>query len=87
MLKGIELLSSLPRGTENLGFYAKPDQRVPIQRIRVAADVAEAERTPLQVLRTDTATFQSLVSIRRTRSDWVYPVGRIEVCNVPIPVK
>jgi len=89
VLKGIELLSTLPRGSGGLGFYEKAEQRVPIQRVRVAADVPEAERTPLQVLRTDTATFKSLVMARRTRTEpgFQYPVGRIEVCNVPIPVK
>ncbi len=89
VVKGIELLSTLPRGSDALGFYKKPEQRVTIQKFRVAADVPEAERTPLQVLRTDTATFKSLVMARRTRTEagFQFPVGRIEVCNVPIPVK
>lgn len=89
VLKGIELLSTLPRGSGGLGFYEKAEQRVPILRVRVAADVPEAERTPLQVLRTDTDTFRSLVAARRTRTEpgFQFPVGRIEVCNVSIPVK
>jgi peptidylprolyl isomerase len=89
VVKGIELLSTLPRGSGGLGFYEKAEQRVTIQKIRVAADVPEAERTPLQVLRTDTATFKSLVMARRTRTEagFQFPVGRIEVCNVSIPVK
>lgn len=89
VVKGIELLSSLPRGTGALGFYEKAEQRVVIRSIRVAADVPVGERTALQVLRTDTPTFTSLVSARRTRSEesFKYKVGRIEVCNVPIPTK
>ena len=89
VVKGVELLSALPRGSGGLGFYQKPEQRVPITRVRVAADVPEAERTPLQVLRTDTATFKSLVAARRTRTEpgFAFPVGRIEVCNVPIPTR
>jgi len=89
VVKGIELLSTLPRGSGGLGFYEEPAQRVPIQRVRVAKDLPEAERTPLQVLRTDTDTFRSLVAARRTRTEpgFQYPVGRIEVCNVPIPTK
>lgn len=89
VLKGIELLSTLPRGAGALGFYEKPEQRVKIQRVRVAADVPAAERTALQILRTDTATFRSLIDARRTRTEeWFkFPVGRIEVCNVPVPVK
>lgn len=89
VVKGIELLSVLPRGTGNLGFYEKPGQRVPLRSIRVAADVPEAERTPLEIFRTDTAAFGALVESRRTRTDeWFkYRVGRVEVCNVPIPVR
>jgi peptidylprolyl isomerase len=89
VVKGIELLSTLPRGTGGLGFYEKPEQRVAIRSMRVAADVPAAERTALQVLRTDTPTFKALVSARRTRSEasFVYKASRIEVCNVPIPTK
>ena len=89
VVKGIELFSVLPRGTGNLGFYEKPEQRVPLRSIRVAADVPEPERTPLEVFRTDTATFAALIESRRTRTDeWFkYKVGRVEVCNVPIPVR
>lgn len=89
VLKGIELLSTLPRGSGGLGFYEKPEQRAVIQKVRVAADVPEADRTQLQVLRTDTDTFRSLVAARRTRTEagFQFPVGRIEVCNVSIPVK
>ena len=89
VVKGIELLSTLPRGSGGLGFYEKAEQRVPILKVRVAADVPDSERTPLQVLRTDTDTFRSLVAARRTRTEpgFQFPVGRIEVCNVSIPVK
>jgi peptidylprolyl isomerase len=89
VVKGIELFSVLPRGTGNLGFYEKPGQRIPIRTIRVAADVPAAERTPLEVLRTDTPTFAALIEARRTRTDeWFkYKVGRVELCNVPVPVR
>jgi peptidylprolyl isomerase len=89
VIQGIELFSVLPRGTGNLGFYEKPEQRVPLRSIRVAADVPEAERAALEVFRTDTAAFTALVESRRTRTDeWFkYKVGRVEVCNVPVPVR
>src|SRR3546814_3315308 len=54
VVDGMELLSVLPRGTGPLGFYEDATQRVPIESIRLAADVPEAERPKLQVLRTDT---------------------------------
>jgi peptidylprolyl isomerase len=86
---GIELLSSLPRGTGDLGFYEQPEQRVPIQTVRVAAEVPVAERSALEVLRTDTPTFAKLIELRRNRRDSWYklPAGRIDLCNVPLPVR
>jgi peptidylprolyl isomerase len=89
VLKGMELLTTLPRGTGGLGFYEKPGQYVPISSIRVAADVPAAERTPLQVLRTDTPAWTAYVDARRNRrDDWFLdPVGHVELCNVGVPVR
>ncbi|HTV18070.1 MAG TPA: peptidylprolyl isomerase [Polyangiaceae bacterium] len=89
VLSGMEHLTSLPRGTGALGFYEQPSERVPIARIRVAADVPVAERTPLEVLRTDTPTFEALVESRRNRrEEWfLRPAGHIEICNVPLVVR
>jgi peptidylprolyl isomerase len=89
VVQGMELLSALPRGTGGLGFYTDPAQHVPLRSLRVAADVPVAERTALELLRTDTPTFERLIAVRRTRQeDWFLdPVGRIELCNVPLPVR
>jgi len=89
VVRGMELLSALPRGTGAMGFYEKPEQNVPIRSIRIAVDVPEAERTHLQVMRTDTPTFQALIEARRNRVEpWFkQPAGHIEIANVPIPVR
>jgi len=89
VVQGMELLADLPRGTAALGFYDKPEQRLPIKSVRMAADTAVGERTSLEVLRTDTPTFASLVESRRNRRDDWYkvPAGKIDLCNVPIPVR
>lgn len=89
VLQGMELLTVLPRGTGALGFYENPGQRIPLKTLQVAADVPVADRTMLQVLRTDTPTWKTYVDARRhRREDWfVQPTGRIELCNVPIPVR
>lgn len=89
VLKGMELLTALPRGTGALGFYDKPKQRVPIRAIRLAADVPERQREKIEVLRTDTPTFAKLVEARRfRREEWFLdPAGRIELCNVPQVVR
>ena len=67
----------------------KPERRVPIKSVRVAADVPAAERSALEVMRTDTATFETLVESRRNRREEWFQVaaGHIEICNVPIPVR
>ncbi len=89
VVQGMEFLSALPRGQGAMGFYDRPEQRVPIRTIRVAADLSPAERTGLEILRTDTRTFRFLIESRRNRrEDWfVSPSGRIEIGNVPIPVR
>jgi peptidylprolyl isomerase len=89
VVQGIERLSTLPRGTGPLGFYEKPEQYVPIKSIRVAADVPPAQRSELEVLRTDTPTFADFVAARRNRLDswFVEPTGRVELCNVTVPVR
>lgn len=89
VISGIEHLSVLPRGTGPLGFYEDPEMRVPILRARVAADVPAAERTRIELLRTDSPSFTALIEARRTRrEEWfIEPTGRIEVCNVPLPTR
>ncbi|HTD06610.1 peptidylprolyl isomerase [Undibacterium sp.] len=89
VMQGMELLSSLPRGTGPLGFYEKPEQQVPIKAIRIAADLPASERTNLEVIRTDTPTFKAIVEAQRNRGgDWYkYAAGYIELCNVPVVVR
>jgi peptidylprolyl isomerase len=89
VLQGMELLSSLPRGNGPMGFYEKPEQQVPIKSIRIASDVPLAERTDLEIMRTDTNTFRQLIESRRNRrEEWfLFQAGRIELCNIPIPVR
>ncbi len=86
VVQGMELLSILPRGTGALGYYEKPEQRVTIKSIRVAADVPVSQRTELDILRTDTPTFTAYVEARRNRrEEWFkVPAGHVDVCNVPI---
>ena len=89
VVQGMDKLSVMPRGTGPLGFYEKPEQRTTLKGMVIAADVPVAERTALEVLRTDSASFAAVVDARRNRlDDWyVAPAGHIELCNVPIPVR
>lgn len=89
VVQGMEILSTLPRGTGPLGFYETPEERVAIESIRLAGDVPAADRTPLEVLRTDTETFVALIESRRFRyEEWfAAPTGHVGLCNVPLPVR
>ncbi|MGZ5038894.1 MAG: peptidylprolyl isomerase [Usitatibacter sp.] len=89
VVQGIELFSVMPRGKAAMGFYEKPSEWIPIRAVRLAADVPAAERANLEALRTDSATFAKYVESRANRrEEWFKePVGRIGVCNVPLPVR
>jgi hypothetical protein len=89
VIKGMELLSAYPRGGEPMGFYDDPKMRTTIRTVRLAADVPAAQRTPLQVLRTDSKTFAAVIDAKRNRHDDFYtvPAGKIDLCNIAIPVR
>ncbi len=89
VVRGIELMSVMPRGPGAMGFYDKPADYIPIRSVRLAADVTPGERLALEALRTDSATFKSWIASRATRKEaWFKdPVGHIGVCNVPLPVR
>lgn len=89
VVQGIDQLSSLPRGTGALGFYEAPAKGPTLTRVRLAADVPAAERVDYEALRTDTDTFKALVDSRRNRREswFLTPVGKIELCNVPLIVR
>ena len=89
VVQGMELLSGLKRGTGALGFYQTAAERTPINSIRLASDVAPAQRANLEALRTDSATFRSVIESRRFRREsfFVTPTGHINMCNVPLSVR
>ena len=89
VLQGMDKLSSLPRGTGALGFYEKAEERTPLTRVRVLADIPEAERPRLQVLRTDTATWQAWLNSRRFRGGgwFVHEPAKVELCGALPPVR
>jgi peptidylprolyl isomerase len=89
VLQGMELLSSLPRGGQNMGFYDKPEQHVRITRIERLADMPQATRPDVRVFRTDTPQWDEMVEARRNRRDawYVHPAGAIDLCNITVPVK
>ena len=89
VVQGIERLAMMPRGTGAMGFYESPSDSIPIRAVRIAADVPADERGDLEALRTDSKTFALLVAARANRREsWFkVPAGRVDVCNVPLPVR
>ena len=89
VLRGMELLSTIRRGPPPMGFYENATERTPIRSVRLASEVPEAQRTPLQVRRTDTKAFRDAIESRRNRVDEFYkrPAGHIDLCNVSVGVR
>jgi peptidylprolyl isomerase len=89
VVEGIEHLSSLPRGTEALGFYKTDAERTPIRSVRLASDLPEAERPRFEHLSTDGPSFAAYADARANRRDafFIRPAGGADICNVPVPVR
>ena len=89
VLQGMELLSSLPRGGQNMGFYDKPEQDVRITKIERLADMPEATRPDIRVFRTDVPQWNEIIESRRNRKDdwYVHKAGAIDLCNITVPVR
>jgi hypothetical protein len=79
----------MPRGGEAMGFYGKPEQRTTIASVKLAAEVPEAERSHLEVMRTDSATYTAVVEAQRNRGGpWTKVAANyVDLCNTPIPVR
>src|SRR6185295_11281546 len=64
VVEGIDRLSTLPRGTEALGFYRDRAQYVPIASIRLASEVPAAERPSYEYMDTASPSFARYLKIR-----------------------
>lgn len=89
VMEGIDRLSSLPRGTDALGFYKDKAQYVPIARIRIASDMPPSERPSYEYMDTNSPAFASYLHLRANRHDAFYevPAGGVDLCNVQVPVR
>ncbi|MBH9536604.1 peptidylprolyl isomerase [Novosphingopyxis sp. YJ-S2-01] len=89
VIEGMENLSSLPRGTGDLGFYENPEERTPIVSVRLASELPEAERPNFQYLSTESATFARYAEARANRRDPFFnvPAGGADICNIPVPIR
>ena len=91
VISGMEHLSSLPRGSGDLGFYTseEADKRTPIRSIRVASDLAVGEQPRFEYLSTEGETFARYAEARANRRDpfFIVPAGGADICNIPVPIR
>ena len=89
VVSGIEHLSSLPRGTEALGFYKERTSDVPIASVKLASDLPEAGRPRFQYLDEKSRSFAAWLHVKKNRRDdfYIRPAGGVDLCNAPVPVR
>ena len=89
VISGIEYLSSLPRGTEALGFYKERSSDVPIEAVRLGSTMPAGERPRFEYLKEDSASFAAWLQLRKNRKDdfYIRPAGGVDLCNAPVPVR
>jgi peptidylprolyl isomerase len=89
VIDGIDRFSTLPRGTEALGFYKDKSQYAPIASIRLASDMPVTDRPAYQAMDTASPTFARYLTLRANRHDAFYevPAGGVDLCNVQVPVR
>lgn len=86
---GMELLTTLPRGEGEMGFYEHADRMPTIEWVRSGSEIRPADRVRVELLKTTGKTFEAFVESRRYRREpWFFhQVGHVEVCNVPLPTR
>lgn len=89
VVEGIEYLSSLPRGTGDMGFYAPDQQPTPIVSVRLASDMPASERPHFQYRATDNPRFAAWLRGREHREPPFFevPAGGVDICNAMPPVR
>ena len=89
VVEGIDRLSSLRRGTGDLGFYKERSEDTPIAGARLASQIPASERPSFQYMDTSSATFAEYLRLRANRKDAFYerPAGGVDLCNVQVPVR
>ncbi|QDP20557.1 peptidylprolyl isomerase [Sphingomonas xanthus] len=89
VVSGIEHLSSLPRGTEALGFYKERASDVPIVNVQMASTIAEDERPRFEYLDEKSQSFAAWLHVKKNRRDdfYIRPAGGVDLCNATTPVR
>lgn len=81
IVEGMQYLSALPRSDAVMGMYATAAERVPIVSVRLASDLAPAQRPHFQFRAADNARFAAAVRRREQAEAPTIPTGAA-VCDV-----
>lgn len=91
VIEGMQHLSSLPRGSGDLGFYTAEEsaKRTPIMSVRVANDLPMNEQPAFEYLSTESETFATYAEAIANRRDpfFITPAGGADICNIRVPVR
>lgn len=89
VIDGMAHLSSLPRGSGDLGFYTAQEHRVPILSVRLASELPAKERPRFEVMDVGSASFAAYLRLRANRKDdfYIRPAGGVDLCNAPVPIR
>ena len=89
VIDGMQHLSSLPRGSGDLGFYTDEEAhlRTPILSARLASEIVDAPQ--FEYLDTSSESFARYTHVRANRDDAFYmvPAGGVDVCSVRVPIR
>ncbi|MEO7814420.1 MAG: peptidylprolyl isomerase [Sphingomicrobium sp.] len=89
VVSGIDVLSSLPRGTEALGFYKERTSDVPIANVMLASQLVDVARPKFEYLRETSDSFSRWLKVKKNRQDEFYirPAGGVDLCNATVPIR
>ncbi|GIU65936.1 peptidylprolyl isomerase [Candidatus Phycosocius spiralis] len=89
VVDGMDQLTSLPRGSEPMGFYSGLQQKPKIITMKLGSAMPIEQQVALQALRSDHPIYTEVLESRRNRRDsWTkYKAGKLEICNAPLPVR
>ena len=89
VIEGIDRMSSLPRGSETMGFFKEGSVAKPITAVTLASALPEAERPSFEYLDEASPAFAAYLHRRANRDDDFYRLaaGGVDLCNVQVPVR
>ena len=82
IVEGMQYLSALPRSEAAMGMYATDAERVRIVSVRLAGDIAAADRPHFQYRRADNLRFAAAIRRRENPDAPMVSLGGASVCDV-----